>query len=73
MAELDKKHLAGLKYRTSEKDKEGNHSPKVCALKPERLLDWKEDGSIITLVTADGQKYKVDKNAKPVKDAEKEE
>jgi len=68
---IDKKFLAGLKYRSSKPAKEGGGSvPTERALTPADVLDWNEKGSIVTIVTADGQKYKIDKidkNAKPGK------
>lgn len=65
---IDAKYLKGLVYRSSafEKDKENGttrHLPVKRDLTPEDVLDWKDNGSTITLVTADGQKYVVEKKA----------
>lgn len=76
--QIDKKYLAGLKFRTSEaKEIKGDdgrpgkqHIPKECALRPEHVLDWKDTGDSIVLVTADGKKHKVSKNAKDQKTEE---
>lgn len=67
---IDRKYLAGLKYRSSnpKKTEEGvRHIPTERALQPGDVLDWVERDGIITIVTADGRKHRVDKNAKPAK------
>lgn len=61
---IDKKLLAGLKFRSSKPGKDGGFVPTERNLTPGDVLDWAENGSVVTIVTADGQKYKVDKNAK---------
>ena len=64
--QIDKKYLAGLKYRssTSKKTEEGLvNFPTERALKADDILDWKDNGASVTIVTADGQKYNVDKKA----------
>lgn len=80
MAEqIDKKLLAGLKFRTSEavevKGEDGRPGkkfiPKERALKPEDVLDWKDAGGSVVIVTADGQKYTVSKSG--AKDQKTEE
>lgn len=70
MAEqIDKKYLAGLKFRTSEtvdvKGEDGRPGkkfvPRERALTPEDVLDWKDTGGSVVMVTADGQKVTVTK------------
>lgn len=67
MAELiDKKYLAGLKFRSSKpvKSAEGTkHIPTERALQPTDVLDWKDNGPSVTIVTADGQKVTIEKAA----------
>lgn len=65
MAEqIDKKYLAGLKYKSSEKDKEsGAFVSTKRQLQPADVLDWAEKGDTVIIVTADGQKHKVSKKA----------
>lgn len=67
---IDKKYLAGLKFTGGNKKGE----LETRALQPGDVLDWKENGNILTIVTADGKKHTVNKN-KPVKadDPEKTE
>lgn len=76
MAEaIDKKYLAGLKYKssTAKKTEEGvRFIPTERALTPADVLDWKDNGPTVTIVTADGRKHTVDKNAKPARDEGKE-
>lgn len=65
MAEaIDKKYLVGLKFKSSKPNKtaEGvKHIPFERNLQPADVLDWKDNGPSVTIVTADGQKYTVDK------------
>jgi len=68
---FDKKWLEGLKYRTSEAktvEEEGRKVrkfvPSVRALKVDDVLSWKDCGSSVVLVTADGQKVTVPKKEK---------
>lgn len=70
MAEqIDKKLLAGLKFRTSEavevKGEDGRPGkkfiPKERTLALDDVLDWKDCGDSVVIVTADGQKYTVSK------------
>lgn len=67
MAEaIDKKYLTGLKYKGSnpKKTEEGvKHIPFERNLKVEDVLDWKDNGATVTIVTADGAKYTVEKAA----------
>jgi hypothetical protein len=63
MEAIDKKYLAGLKFRTA---KDGE--PVKRNLTPADVLDWKDKGGTVVIVTGDGQKYTVDKNAKPAKE-----
>lgn len=61
---IDKKYLAGLKYRSSKpKSKEESNIfvPTERALTPADVLNWTENGNILTIVTGDGQKHTVDK------------
>ena len=63
---IDKKFLAGLKYRSSKpvKTEDGvRHQATERALRPEDVLDWKDLGATVVIVTADGQKITVDKKA----------
>ena len=67
---IDAKLLAGLTFRTTkeEKDEAGNvtrNIPVVRELTPADVLDWKDNGPTVTIVTADGKKLTVDK--KPTK------
>ncbi|WP_298434547.1 hypothetical protein [Geobacter sp.] len=64
---IDAKFLKGLVFRSSEpqKTEEGTrHAPTKRDLEPADVLDWKDNGATITIVTADGQKHTVDKKAK---------
>ena len=65
MAEqIDKKYLAGLKFKSSKKDKEsGAFVPTERALQPADVLDWKDKGDTVVIVTADGKKHTVNKKA----------
>lgn len=67
MAELiEKKYLAGLKFKSAKATKtaEGTKNiPTERALQPGDVLDWKDNGATVTMVTADGQKYTVEKAA----------
>ena len=59
---IDKKFLAGLKYRSSKQGKDGGvFTPTERPLTPADVLAWTENGNILTIVTADGQKHTVDK------------
>ena len=62
---FDEKLLKGLVFRTSElnKDKEGKKSyvPVKRPLAVGDILDWKDCGETVVLVTTDGQKYTVEK------------
>lgn len=66
--QIDPKHLKGLKFRYSEGKQVVEDGRKVVRyaaaerpLKPEDVLDWKDTGEQIVLVTADGRKVTVDK------------
>lgn len=66
MAGIDTKWLKGLTFRTSESRtvrEDGQtvvrHFPVERALKPENVLDFKEYGTEIIIVAADGQKHRV--------------
>lgn len=69
--QIDKKYLAGLKFCSSKPAKEG-YVPTERNLNPSDVLDWKDNGDTVTIVTADGKKYAVNKNAKPAKEEVKE-
>jgi len=65
---IDAKFLKGLKFRTSEMRKvkdDGRDKmkgfPVERDLTPEDVLDWKDNGESVSIVTADGQKYNVPK------------
>lgn len=77
MAEVIKAaYLKGLTFTTSEprkaKGEDGRegikHVPVERALKPEDVLDWKDCGDRVVMVTADGQKTTVLKKDDPKKD-----
>lgn len=63
---IDQKYLRGLKYRTSEARtvveggrKAVKHTPVERQLRLEDVLDWKDSGDWVVIVTADGQKATV--------------
>lgn len=65
---IDRKYLTGLKFRGSaakETKEDGRtktrYVPFERALKPEDVLSYADKGAYIVIVTADGQKYTVDK------------
>ena len=63
---IDAKYLKGLVYRSSEprKTEEGTrHVPTERELAPGDVLDWKDNGATVTIVTGDGQKHVVEKKA----------
>jgi len=72
MAEaIDKKYLEGLVFKSSKPKKtdSGNvHVPVERALTPADVLDWKDSGKDLVIVTADGQKYRVAKEIKKAKE-----
>jgi hypothetical protein len=61
---IDKKYLAGLKFRTSKKVKgaEGEvvHQAVERDLRPEDVISFAHKGKEVVIVTADGKKYRVD-------------
>jgi len=69
MAErIDAKLLKGLRYRTSEGkrvNEDGRnvmkYAPVERPMRQEDVLDWKDNGQTVTMVTADGQKLTVEK------------
>lgn len=73
---IDPKFLAGLYYRSSEPQKDDagatRHVPTKRPLEPGDVLDWKDNGPTVTIVTADGKKHLVEKK-KAAKDAESAE
>lgn len=67
--QIDAKYLKGLKFRTSEAKKvKENGADKTKYIPVERdltqddVLDWKDNGDSVTIVTKDGQKYGVSKS-----------
>lgn len=67
---IDKKYLAGLKYRGADQkevEQDGRKRlvgvPFERALEPADVLDWADKGAEVVLVTADGQKLTVAKSA----------
>lgn len=68
MAEaIDKKHLEGLFFKSSKakKTEDGTvHIPTERPLTPADVLDWKDNGPSVTIITGDGQKHVVKKAAK---------
>jgi len=65
MAEqIDKKLLTGLKFRSSKKASEGGgFVPTERNLAPADVLNWKDNGDTVTIVTKDGKKHVVNKKA----------
>jgi len=68
---IDPKWLKGLIFRDAERkevkedgEKKVKYFPIERALEPADVLTWTDNGATITFVTADGQKYTVDKNPK---------
>ncbi|GER92682.1 hypothetical protein A45J_0400 [hot springs metagenome] len=66
--QIDAKYLKGLKFRTSEAKKvkedgeeKVRHTPVERDLTTDDVLDWKDKGDSVTVVTKDGQKYNVSK------------
>lgn len=69
--QIDAKYLKGLKFRTSEEKvvtedgrKVKKYVPVERDLTPDDVLDWKDYGDDVVIVTADGQKHVVSKNPK---------
>lgn len=63
---IDKKHLEGLVFKSSKPKKTETGTvnvPTERALTPDDVLDWKDSGGSVNIVTADGQKYTVTKKA----------
>lgn len=61
---IDAKYLKGLVYQSSEprKTEDGTrHVPTSRDLEPADVLNWKDNGATVTIVTADGRKHVVDK------------
>lgn len=67
MEPIDKKYLAGLKWRSSKQVKDGKgkvtNQPVERALQPADVLDWKDQGATVVIVTSDGRKHQVDKKS----------
>jgi hypothetical protein len=71
--QIDGKFLSGLTYRTSKQGEDGTrYIPETRDLTPADVLDWKDNGATIILVTADGRKYTVDKKGKSQEDTGKQ-
>jgi len=71
MAKIDPKFLKGLKFhgaepKVVEKDgrKVNQNIPFERPLKEADVLDFKDAGDTVIIVTKDGRKYTVDKNAR---------
>lgn len=67
---IDPKYLAGLKFNFAEKrtaKKDGRevvrNIPQQRDLAPDDVMDWKDYGDYVVIVTLDGQKYNVPKKA----------
>lgn len=66
---IDSKYLKGLRFRSSDpvkgRSEDGQetikHIPNERALKIEDVLDWKDCGTEVVIVAADGQKHRVAK------------
>ena len=66
---FEPKWLKGLKYRSAETKTvtgESGRPTRKCtpterALREKDVLDWKDNGDHVMIVTADGRKYKVEK------------
>lgn len=65
---IDAKFLDGLTFSTSEAKKvkkdgqeKTQYIPVERPLRPGDVIDWKDLGDSVTIVTADGKKYSVDK------------
>jgi urease accessory protein UreE len=65
---FDPKWLEGLSFSFAEKtmiEKDGRKTlhavPKKRPLKEEDMLDWKDNGETVVIVTKDGKKYTVKK------------
>lgn len=65
---LDSKWLKGLTFKTAEEKKfkeDGKETTRMVpverALQVGDVLDWKDNGETVVIVTADGQKYEVGK------------
>lgn len=67
---IDKTYLAGLTFRSAKavkvKGEDGErvqHRTVERPLTPADVLDWKDNGATLVIVTADGQKHVVGKKA----------
>ncbi len=70
---INKKYLAGLTFRTNQvvKGEEGNRfAPLERELTPDDVLNWREEGTVLIIITADGRKYRVDRKPTPVDQGE---
>jgi len=78
---IDPKYVKHLKFRYSESkvvERDGRKVkefiPKERQMKVEDVLSWRDYGDHVVVVTADGQKVKVDKSTgKPVEETTEEE
>lgn len=64
---IDEKYLAGLVFKSSKQKKTDEGTANVPTERPltqADVLDWKDNGPTVTIVTADGQKHLVSKNPK---------
>jgi urease accessory protein UreE len=76
---IDQKFLKGLKLHFAEQRKSKKDGrdvvqniPQERPLTQDDILDWKDYGDTVVIVTADGQKYTIDKVEKPAAGGEKE-
>lgn len=72
---IDKKYLAGLQFRDATREEaeteDGRkvvNTPITRDLTVDDVLDWTDNGPSVTLVTADGRKYTVEKKAEKGKE-----
>lgn len=73
---IDKKYLAGLVYRFADRiEEEGDDNrrtvrnvPTERELTPDDVLDWRDTGTAVIIVTADGRKITVEKKAEKGKE-----
>ncbi|MBC8018604.1 MAG: hypothetical protein H7X83_08815 [Verrucomicrobia bacterium] len=68
---IDAKYLEGLLFKSSKQKKTEDglvNIPTERQLTPADVLDWKDNGPSLTIVTADGQKHVVSKKVEKVKE-----
>jgi len=70
--EIDKKYLAGLKFRSSKPEKVDGvikHQRFERPLEPGDVLNWRDAGDVVIIATMDGSKYAVPKDKQKEKQA----